>query len=455
MSHGNAAAADADNAARPITHRDVLLIAVPIMLSNATTPLIGFVDTVVIGQLGLPHLIGGVAVGATIFNFLYWAFAFLRMGTTGLTAQALGAQDTSEVAANLHRALAVAVTAGIALIAIQALIAWAAFQVMGASAAVEEAARTYFEIRIWAAPAGLINFALLGWFIGIGRTGLAVLVQIFLNLMNMALAIVLVMGLAYGVAGVGTAALVSEWSAALVGLVLAYRELVRRGAVADVRQVFDPAHIKRTFQVNSDIMIRTLCAVTVVLFFTAQGARSGDLTLAANAILQSLVVITSNLLDGFAFAAESLVGRSIGARVRARFEEAIRLSMFWAAVVGAVLSAFIWATGPTIIDFMTTSPEVRQLAREYLFWVVLTPIIGVWCFQLDGVFIGATRTADMRNMMIVSVAIFFAAWAVLSPQFGNHGLWAASLIFYIARSLTLLQRYPALARSSFPATGAV
>lgn len=454
MTHANAAQTAAETRACPLGHRNVLLIALPIMLSNATTPLIGFVDTVVIGQMGLPHLIGGVAVGATIFNFLYWAFGFLRMGTTGLTAQALGARDACEVAANLHRALIVAVIAGTGMVAGQGLIAWAAFQVMGASAAVEEAARTYFEIRIWAAPAGLINFALLGWFIGLGRTGLAFWVQIFLNLMNMVLAIILVIALEYGVAGVGTAALVSEWAAAVLGLFLAYRDLVRRGAAAELRQVFDAAQIRRTFQVNSDIMIRTLCAITVVLFFTAQGARSGDLTLAANAILQSFVVITSNLLDGFAFAAESLVGRAIGARARARFVEAIRLSMFWAGVVGAVLSVSIWAAGPTIIDFMTTSPEVRELARDYLIWVVLTPIIGVWCFQLDGVFIGATRTADMRNMMIVSVAIFFAAWAILSAQFGNHGLWAAGIIFYIARTLTLLARYPALTRSSFPAATA-
>jgi len=269
----------------------------------------------------------------------------------------------------------------------------------------------------------------------------------------MALAILLVIGFEAGVGGVAVAALVAEWSAAVVGLFLAHADLGRRGAVAEIRQMFDPVRIKRTFQVNSDIMVRTLCAITVVLFFTAQGARSGDLTLAANAILQSLVVVTTNLLDGFAFAAESLVGRAIGARVRERFVEAIRVSMIWAAVVGVVLSLTIWVTGPAIIDFMTTSPEVRELARVYLFWVVLTPVMGVWCFQLDGVFIGATRTADMRNMMIVSVAIFFAAWAVLSPQFGNHGLWAAVMVFYVARTLTLLGRYPALTRSTFPAAG--
>src|SRR5690606_32071649 len=178
-------------------------IALPIMLSNATVPLIGFVDTVVVGQLGQAHLIGAVAVGATIFNFLYWGLGFLRMGTTGLTAQALGAQDTAEVAANLYRALLIAITAGLAMIAAQAVIAWAAFQIMGASAAVENAARLYFEIRIWAAPAGLINFALLGWFIGLGRAGLAFAIQIFLNIVNVILAVLFVIGLGYGVLGVG------------------------------------------------------------------------------------------------------------------------------------------------------------------------------------------------------------------------------------------------------------
>jgi len=439
---------------RPIGHREVVAIALPIMLSNATVPLIGFADTVVVGQLGQAHLIGAVAIGATIFNFLYWGFGFLRMGTTGLTAQALGAQDGPEVAANLHRALLIALAAGLAMIAAQSLIAWAAFQIMGASEAVEHAARTYFEIRIWAAPAGLINFALLGWFIGLGRAGLAFAIQIFLNIVNVLLAVLFVIGLELGIPGVGVAALLAEWSAAILGLMLARADLVRRGASAPLNRVLDVARMKRTFQVNTDIMIRTLCALAAFVFFMAQGARAGDVTLAANAVLNSITMVAIYLLDGFAFAAESLVGRSIGARTQSRFREAVLVSTVWAGGTGVLLTLGIWFTGPLIVEFMTTSADVRSAAREYLIWAALMPIIGVWCFQLDGIFIGATRTADMRNMMILSVLIFFAVWSVLQPLYGNHGLWASMLVFNVVRALTLLARFPALERASFQRSAA-
>ena len=435
--------------AKPLGHRDVVTIALPIIISNATVPLIGFVDTVVVGQLGEAYLIGGVAVGATIFSYLYWVFGFLRMGTTGLTAQALGAQNGAEIAANLYRALLIASAAGVGMIVAQSLIALAAFYVMGASAAVETAARTYFAIRIWAAPAGLINFALLGWFIGMGRAGLAFVTQIFLNILNMLLAVVFVLGLELGIPGVGAAALIAEWAAAALGLYLAWAILVRRGYKAHLGQVLDVTRLRHTFQVNSDIMIRTALALTVVVFFTAQGARAGDVTLAANAVLNSITMVAIYLLDGFAFAAESLVGRSIGARVQDRFREAVRLSTTWAAITGAFLSLVIWFAGPLIIDFMTTSADVRAAAREYLAWAALLPIISVWCFQLDGIFIGATRTTDMRNMMLLSVLIFFAIWAVLQPLYTNHGLWASLLAFNIARALSLLARFPALERAAF------
>lgn len=435
--------------ARPIGHRDVVTIALPIMISNATVPLIGFVDTVVVGQLGEAYLIGGVAVGATIFSYLYWVFGFLRMGTTGLTAQALGAQDGVEIAANLHRALLIAGAAGLAMIAGQSLIALTAFYVMGASEAVEKAAYTYFSIRIWAAPAGLINFALLGWFIGMGRASLAFVIQIFLNVLNMLLAVLFVVGLGLGVAGVGAAALIAEWAATFLGLYLTWAILARRGYRADLRQVLDLARLRRTFQVNTDIMIRTALALTVVVFFTAQGARSGDVILAANAVLNSITMVAIYLLDGFAFAAESLVGRAIGARAQQRFREAVRLSTIWAALTGALLSLVIWLAGPAIIDFMTTSADVRVASREYLVWAALLPIVGVWCYQLDGIFIGATRTADMRNMMLLSVLIFFAVWAVLQPLYANHGLWVSMLIFNVVRAVSLMARFSALERAAF------
>lgn len=437
---------------RPLTHADVLAIALPITLSNATTPLVGFADTVVIGQLGQAHLIGGVAVASAVFNYLYWAFGFLRMGTTGMTAQAVGAENLSEVAANLLRAIAIALAAGIALVVLQSLLAFVAFGVIGASAAVESAGRTYFDIRIWAAPAGLVNFALLGWFIGLGRTGLAFWIQLFLNGLNVLLAVVFVIALGWGVAGVAVAALMAEWLAAFLGLVLAYHEARRRGAQTDLVRALGLEQLKRALQVNGDIMIRTLSALAVFMFFMAQGVRGGDLTLAANAVLYAMASIAIYLLDGFAFAAETLVGQAVGAGSHARFRSAVRLSTVWAGMVGLALTALIWLAGPGLIAFMTTSTDVRAAAHVYLPWAALTPIVGIWCFQLDGIFIGATRTADMRNMMLLSVAIFFAAWALLAP-WGNHGLWASMVVFWIARALTLAARYPSLDRAV--ASGAI
>ena len=434
---------------RRLTHRDVAMIALPITLSNATTPLVGFVDTVAVGQLGAAHLIGGVAIAANIFNAIYWGFGFLRMGTTGLTAQAVGAGDRTEVAANLYRALLIAGLAGGLIVVFQVPLARGALWFMGASAEVEAAARAYYDMRIWAAPAGLANFALLGWFIGLGRAGIAFWLQILLNALNVVLAFLFVMWLGLGVPGAGLAALISEGVAACLGLVLAARELARRGAAADRRAVLDMARLRRMFAVNVDITIRTFCVLGAFLFFTAQSAQTNDLTLAANAVLMSMASITVYLLDGFAFAAETLVGQAIGARTRARYREAVWLSTIWAGLFGIGLTFILWFGGPYVIDLMTTSPDVRATAMTYLIWAALTPIVGVWCFQLDGIFIGATRTADMRNMMILSFAIYIAVWSVLAPAFGNHGLWASLHVFYVVRLLTLGARLPALERAAF------
>jgi MATE family multidrug resistance protein len=437
------------SADRRLTHRDVAVVALPITLSNATTPLVGFVDTAVIGQLGEAHLIGGVAIAANIFNAIYWGFGFLRMGTTGLTAQAAGASDSTEIAANLFRALLVAGLAGALIVLLQVPLARGALWFMGASSAVEVAARDYYDMRIWAAPAGLANFALLGWFIGLGRAGVAFWLQIVLNLLNVGLAILFVLGLGWGVAGAGLAALIAEWSAAVLGFALAFRELKARSATANRLAVLDVGRLKKMFAVNRDIMIRTFCVLGAFLFFTAQSAQTNDVTLAANAVLMSMAAIAVYLLDGFAFAAETLVGQAIGAATRERFREAVALSTVWAGGFGLVTTAVLWLSGPAVIDMMTASEDVRAAARTYLFWAALTPIVGVWCFQLDGIFIGATRTADMRNMMILSLLIYIAAWAVLKPAFANHGLWAALHVFYVVRALTLWARFPALERAAF------
>lgn len=433
-----------------IGHAQVLAIALPITLSNATVPLIGFVDTAVVGQLGAPHLMGAVAIGAVIFNMLYWTFSFLRMGTTGLTAQALGARDGREIAGHLLRALMVALVCGLGLVLFQAILRSTAFRLTGGSPEVLAAAATYFDIRIWAAPAGLVNFALLGWLIGLGRAGIAFFLQLFLNLLNIGLALLFGLGLGGGVAGVAWGALVAENVAAVAGFAISVGIARSMKARAPLGDAFEAAKLKRSLAINGDLVVRSLTGYAALVIFTSQGAKAGDVTLAANALLYGMMAIAIYLLDGFAFAAEALVGRSIGARDRAGFDRAVSISTLWAGLFAAALGLILWLIGPTIILASARSPEVQAAAMAFLVWVALAPLAGVWCFQLDGIFTGATRTRDMRNMMIVSIAIFFAAFWVLSGAFGNHGLWASYLMLFLTRAVTLGAKFPELVRASFP-----
>lgn len=433
----------------PLTHADLLKIAVPIMLSNATVPMIGFVDTVVVGQLGEPHLMGAVAIGAVIFSVLYWTFSFLRMGTTGLTAQALGAGDRREMAGHLLRALMVAIAGGVGLVLFQAPVRTLCFWLTGGSAEVQAAGHVYFDIRIWAAPAGLVNFALLGWFIGLGRADIAFVLQLLLNLGNMLMAMLFTLELGGGVAGVGYAALIAEVLAAIAGLAVAHKLAQRLEAWAPLSDAVDVAKLSRSISINADIMVRSLANYTALVLFTAQGAAAGDVTLAANALLVNMKTIVVYLLDGFAFAAEALVGRAIGAQDRAAFWRAIELSTIWAVVFAVLVAAILWFAGERIIAFSAKSEAVQAAALTYLVWAALGPLCGVWCFQLDGVFTGATQTRDMRNMMLLSLGVFLVVFAVLGARFGNHGLWAAQMIFYLTRAVTLVWRMPKLVKKAF------
>ncbi len=427
--------------------RDVLAIAIPMILSNATVPLVGIADTAVIGQLNDPALIGGVSLGATIFAMLFWAFGFLRMGTTGLTAQAAGAGEKGEVAANLYRALILAAGGGALLFLFHVPASIWILKLIGGSADVQTATADYFGIRIMSAPATLANYALLGWFIGLARANLAFLLQLFLNVVNIALAILFVLVLGKGVQGSALAAVCAEYAALAGGLFLAWR-LLRASKGATI-QVFERNAFKRLIAVNGDIMIRTVCLMFAFTFFAAQGARLGDTALAANSVLRGLSDLSAYVLDGFAFAAEVLVGQTVGARSLPGFRQAVLISSAWAGALALLVSLLFWTGGYLLIQFMTSTPSVREAAHRLLPWAVITPVAGVACFQLDGIFIGATRTSDMRNMMIVSLALFLAGWAILTPAFGNEGLWASLIVFYAARAITLGVRYPALERASF------
>ena len=437
MSSGAPAAAPA------LSHRAVLGIAVPVMLSNVSTPLLGLVDTGVIGRLPDAAYIGAVAVGGLIFTFAFWAFGFLRMGTTGLTAQALGAGDRDEVAAGLMRALLLAVVIGAGLIALQLPLRALAFAVVGADPEVEHLARGYFAVRIWSAPAALANYALLGWYVGLGRTDTGLVLQLILNLTNMALDVLFVLGLGWDVRGVAFGTTLAEYTAAAAGLALALRHLRGSGAQVSRARVLDVARLRRALSVNSDIMIRSLALIVVFVWFTAAGARQGTVILAANAILMQLISVAAFFLDGLAFAAEALVGRAVGAAQREGLRAAARMTTLWAAGTALGLCAGFALAGPQAIDALTVNAAARSTAREFLPWAAGAPLLGVWAFQLDGIFIGATRTAAMRNAMLVSLVIFLGAWWALRAH-GNQGLWLAFYVHYLARTGTLLYCFPAL-----------
>ncbi len=429
-----------------MTHRAILSIAVPIMISSVSTPLLGVVDTGVMGQLADPAYIGAVALGALIFNFAFWGFGFLRMGTTGLTAQALGAADAGEIRASLGRAVLIAFAVGAGLIALQWPIREVAFALIEGSPRVETLARDYYDIRIWAAPATLTNYALLGWFVGLGRARVALVLQLVLNLTNIGLDAFLVLGLDMGVNGVAVGTLMAEVVAAAVGLAIAARHLRGLGGRWDFVRLAAPERIRRTLAVNRAIMIRSAALILVFAWFMAQGARQGDTILAANAVLMNFIAVAAFFLDGFAFAAEALVGRAIGSANRAGFIAAARMTTWWAAGIALLASLLFAALGTVVVDTLTVDPAVRATARTYLPWAAASPLVGVCCFQLDGIFIGATRTAQMRNAMLTSLAIFLIAWWMLAP-FGNHGLWASFYVHYAARTATLFYYYPALVRS--------
>lgn len=431
-----------------LTHGRVFAIAGPAMLANLTTPLLGIVATGVIGQLGEAHLLGGVAMASVVFDCMFWLFGFLRMSTVALTAQALGAHDPLEVRASLARGLLIALLSSVILLIVQKPLAAITFDLMGASGPVTDAARLYFEVRLWSSPFLLANYALLGWLIGQARTGWALAIQIAINLINIASTIILVLVLKQGVAGAAYAAIIAEACGLVFGLTLAARMLGRGGFRIPRAVLFDRAKLKRMMGINRDIFIRTLALTTAFLFFTAQGAREGDVVLAANAVLNNFALIGSFFLDGLATAAEQLSGYSLGAHDRARFLRTTKLVLGWSMVFAIAVALALAIGGPALIDLMTASADVRQVARAFMWLATLAPICGVMAYAFDGIYIGATWARDMRNLMLASLALYFAAWALLRP-FGNTGLWLALLIFLLARGCFQALRYRALLKTSF------
>ena len=430
-----------------LRQRRVLALALPIILANITEPLLSAADTYVVGQHPSPVQIGAVAIGSQIIGFLFWGFGFLRMGTTGVAAQAAGVGNLHHLAASFLRPLAVALALSLPLIALQGPIEWIAFKVYPPTGETEALARLYYDIRIWSAPAALANYVCLGWLLGIGKTRWVLALQVVLNGVNIGLDLLFVLVFDWGVAGVAWSTVIAGYVAVAVGIFLVRYET--DGRLLDWRklELFDTAKLRRLVKINADIFIRTLALMVCFNVFVIKGTALGDVELAANAVLYTIFGLLAYGLDGFAWAAEALVGRSVGARNRQLYRESVIDTTIWALILALLASLATILLGPVFIDEMTVDATVRAAAREYLVWAALIPIFGVWCFMLDGIFIGATRTAEMRNGMVISMLIYLAAVWQLVPIWGNHGLWASIMVLFTVRTATLGYWLPRIERA--------
>ena len=432
-----------NSSSNKLTHKRVLGVAIPIVLANATIPILGAVDTGVVGQMGLAVPIGAVGIGAIIISAIYWMFGFLRMGTTGLTAQAIGSNNQSETSALLVRGIIIGLVAGLILILIQIPLFSGALGLAPASQEVEALANEYLNIRVFSAPAAIAIFGITGWLIAKERTRAVLLLMLLVNSVNITLDFIFVLKFGWGVEGVAFATLIAEWLGLFYGLWLA-REGFNNGYWKNWVQILDRARLLQMAKVNSDILIRSVLLEIGFVSFLFLGSSFDDATLAANQVLVQFLNITAYAMDGFAFAAEALVGQALGAKNRALFRRSAVMTSQWGFGSVVVMAFAFYVFGNTIINVMTTAEDVRIVSYEYLPWMVLAPLVGAAAWMLDGIFIGATRTADMRNMMFISFCIYLIALSILLPKFGNHGLWASLIIFSIARGVTLGIKYPKL-----------
>ena len=420
-----------------LNHAGVWRLAGPLIVSNISIAILGMVDTAVVGHLADPYYLGAVAVGAVIFDFLYWGTGFLRMGTTGIVAQIHGRGDADEMRSSLLHAGGVALAVACVFLLLQAPIADLGVSLIGGSDAVRHYARIYFDWAIWGAPAVLAGMALMGWLLGMQNAAATLTMAVTTNIVNVALDFLFVFGLDMNVRGVALASVLAQYTGLAAGLILVWRELRRHPGRWRRLLLLDGGRLTSMLVLNRNILIRTLCIIFAFAFFTRQGARQGEVVLAANAILINFLLLISLGLDGFANAAEAMVGRAIGSRDRRAFSAAVITSGFWSLVIAVGFSLFYVLAGTALINLMTNLDEVRTAACRYLPWVMLLPLVGVWCFLLDGIFIGATRGREMRDTLLISTfLVFIPAWYGLR-FLGNHGLWLAMLLFFAARGVTL------------------
>lgn len=429
-----------------LTRRQVLGSAAPLVVANATTPLLGIVDTAVLGHGGRPVDLAAISLGVLVFGVLYWAFGFLRMATTGFVAQAAGSGAGEELVAAVVRSLVLALFAGALLILLHRGIEVIAFTALGGGPEAEAAARGYLRARIWGAPGALMGYCFIGLLIGLGKTRQLLVAQLATNGLNMALDVLFVVGLGWGVRGVGAGTAIAEWSGALIMLRIALPILRERATRIDWHRAFEAAAVRRTLTANTDILVRTLAMLFGFAYFIDQGARLGTVTLAANHLLLQLVTFSAFFLDGYAHVAESLVGAAKGAGDRRRFDLALRRTSEVAVITALLLAVAILLLGPFAVSVLTDLVVVQETARAYMTPVATYVACSVLAFQLDGVFIGATETRLMRNMSLLSVIGFVGLCVLLAERYANTGLWWAFVGYVVLRGLSLLSVLPRLRR---------
>jgi MATE family multidrug resistance protein len=418
-------------------YRESWRLAWPLILSNLSVPMLGMVDTAVVGHLPSPHHLGAVSLGATLLSVLYFLFGFLRMGTTALTAQAFGAADAMELRTTLARGLLVAGGLGLLVLAMGPLVAALSARLFAPSPEILAEFKSYVAIRLFGAPAALATFVLFGWLLGLQDSRRPLLLMLVANGVNAALGVLFVFGLGMAAAGVALATVIAEHVGLALGLVLLRREWRRRGGWPGWRPILVADRFRRLLVVNRDLFLRSLMLESAFLAFTALGSRQGTLVLAANAVLMNFFTLAAYGLDGFAHAAEAMVGRAVGARDRPGFLAAVRAGFANAAVLATAMTLLFWLLGPLLVRLMTDLAEVRAAALRFLPWAALLPAVSVWAFLFNGVFFGAMRTAELRNGMAAALVLFALLVWLLLPPLGNHGLWLAFLLFLAGRAVLL------------------
>lgn len=421
----------------PINNR-ILKLAIPNIVTNITVPLLGLVDLALMGHLKDPVYIGAIALGSIIFNVIYSSFNFLRMGSTGLTAQAFGAKLTNETSLVLIRSLIVAVGLAAIVIMLQFPIQWVSFKILDGSEAVKTLAREYFYVRIWAAPATLGLYAFFGWFLGVQNAKTPMIIALVINLINILLNFVFVLGFGMTSAGVALATVIAQYTGLLLAiyfLVTKYRPYIKKYSI---NLILKSEEIIRFFKVNSDIFIRTILLLLTLAFFTNMSAKHGDDVLAVNTLLFQFFFIFSYFADGFAFAGEAITGKAIGARDRKLLSDTVKYLFYW-GIGAAILASFVFGIGiELLMKLMTNNPKILEMAMNYSIWIVIIPITSSAAFIWDGIFIGVTATKAMRNAMIISsLAIFLPSYYLTESHWGNNALWFALNLFMIARGLIM------------------